>query len=56
MKSCKEKAAEWGISSRSVNDMCKKEKWLGLLRRMEHGEFLMMQQNLLIKGFQRESM
>ena len=47
MKSCKEKAAEWGISSRSVNDM---------LRRMEHGEFLMMQQNLLIKGFQLESM
>ena len=26
MKSCKEKAAEWGISSRSVNDMCKKGK------------------------------
>ena len=29
MKSCKEKAAEWGISSRAVNDMCKKGKVAG---------------------------
>lgn len=26
MKTCKEKAIEWGLSSRSVNDMCKKGK------------------------------
>lgn len=29
MKSCKEKALEWGISYRSVNDMCKKGKVQG---------------------------
>lgn len=29
MKTCKEKAKEWGISCRSVNDMCKKEKIQG---------------------------
>lgn len=32
MKSCKEKAAEWGISSRSVNDMCKKGKVAGAVK------------------------
>ena len=26
MKTCKEKAIEWGLSPRSVNDMCKKGK------------------------------
>ena len=29
MKSCKEKALEWGLSERSVNDLCKKGKVLG---------------------------
>ena len=43
MKSCKEKAAEWGISSRSVNDMCKKGKVAGAVKENEHGEFLIMQ-------------
>lgn len=32
MKSCKEKAAEWGISSRAVNDMCKKGKVAGAVK------------------------
>lgn len=27
MKTCKEKALEWGVSPRSVNDMCKKEEY-----------------------------
>ena len=26
MKTCKEKALEWNVSPRSVNDMCKKGK------------------------------
>lgn len=32
MKTCKEKAREWGISYRSVNDMCKKGKVKGALK------------------------
>ena len=32
MKSCKEKAVEWGISYRSVNDMCKKGKIKGAVK------------------------
>ena len=32
MKSCKEKAAEWGIYSRAVNDMCKKGKVAGAVK------------------------
>ena len=30
MKTCKEKALEWNVSPRSVNDMCKKARkiWL----------------------------
>lgn len=27
MRDCKEKAVEWGVSERSVNDMCKKGKY-----------------------------
>ena len=29
MKTCKEKALEWNVSPRSVNDMCKKRKNTG---------------------------
>lgn len=32
MKTCKEKALEWGVSSRSVNDMCKKGKVQGAIK------------------------
>lgn len=32
MKTCKEKAEEWGISYRSVNDMCKKGKVHGAIK------------------------
>ena len=32
MKTCKEKALEWGISYRSVNDMCKKGKIQGAIK------------------------
>ena len=39
MKSCKEKAAEWGISSRAVNDMCKKGKVAGAVK--ENGTWRM---------------
>ena len=38
MKSCKEKAAEWGISSRAVNDMCKKGRIQGAIK--EKGSWL----------------
>lgn len=32
MKNCKEKAVEWGISGRSVNDLCKKGKVEGAIK------------------------
>ncbi len=32
MKTCKEKAVEWGVSYRSVNDMCKKGKINGAIK------------------------
>ena len=32
MKTCKEKALEWGISTRSVNDMCKKGRIQGAVK------------------------
>lgn len=32
MKTCKEKAVEWGISGRSVNDLCKKGKVEGAIK------------------------
>lgn len=32
MKTCKEKALEWGVSSRSVNNMCKKGKIKGAIK------------------------
>ena len=32
MKTCKEKASEWGVSPRSVNDMCKKGKIQGVIK------------------------
>ena len=32
MKTCKEKALEWGISTRSVNDMCKKGRIQGAMK------------------------
>lgn len=32
MKTCKEKAAEWGISGRAVNDLCKKGKVQGAIK------------------------
>ena len=31
-KNCKEKAIEWGVSSRSVNDMCKKGRIQGAIK------------------------
>ena len=38
MKTCKEKALEWDISSRSVNDMCKKGRIAGVKK--EKGSWL----------------
>lgn len=38
MKTCKEKAVEWGVSLRSVNDMCKKGKVQGAMK--EKGSWL----------------
>ena len=32
MKTCREKAAEWGLSSRTVNDLCKKGKLPGAFK------------------------
>lgn len=32
MKTCKEKALEWGVSPRSVNNMCKKGKIKGAIK------------------------
>ena len=32
MKTCKEKAMEWGISDRSVNNMCKTGKIPGVMK------------------------
>ena len=32
MKTCKEKAVEWGVSYRSVNDMCKRGKISGAIK------------------------
>ena len=32
MKTCKEKALEWGVSPRSVNDMCKKGRIQGAVK------------------------
>ncbi len=32
MKTCKEKALEWGISDRSVNNMCKTGKIPGVMK------------------------
>ena len=32
MKTCKEKALEWGLSSRSLNNMCKKGKIQGAIK------------------------
>ena len=33
MKTCKEKALEWNVSPRSVNDMCKKGRIQGAIKR-----------------------
>ena len=38
MKTCKEKALEWNVSPRSVNDMCKKGKIQGAIK--EKGSWL----------------
>ena len=38
MKTCKEKAKEWGVSPRSVNDMCKKGRIMGVIK--EKGSWL----------------
>lgn len=38
MKTCKEKALEWGVSPRSVNDMCKKGRIQGAIK--EKGSWL----------------
>ncbi len=38
MKTCKEKALEWGLSSRSLNDMCKKGKIQGVIK--EKGKWM----------------
>ena len=38
MKSCKEKALEWNLSPRSVNDMCKKGRIQGAIK--EKGTWL----------------
>ncbi len=38
MKTCKEKAKEWGVSPRSVNDMCKKGRIIGVIK--EKGSWL----------------
>ena len=32
MRDCKEKAVEWGVFERSVNDMCKKGKIPGAVK------------------------
>lgn len=32
MKTCKEKALEWNVSPRSVNDMCKKGRIQGAIK------------------------
>lgn len=33
MKTCKEKALEWNVSPRSVNDMCKKGRIQGAIKK-----------------------
>ena len=38
MKTCKEKALEWNVSLRSVNDMCKKGRIQGAIK--EKGSWL----------------
>lgn len=38
MKTCKEKALEWNVSPRSVNDMCKKGRIQGAIK--EKGSWL----------------
>ena len=38
MKTCKEKALEWNVSPRSVNDMCKKGRVQGAIK--EKGSWL----------------
>lgn len=35
MKTCKEKALEWNVSPRSVNDMCKKGRIQGAIKEKE---------------------
>ena len=37
MKTCKEKALEWNVSPRSVNDMCKKGRIQGAIKEKEYG-------------------
>ena len=40
MKTCKEKALEWNVSPRSVNDMCKKGRIQGAIKE-RNGQYTM---------------
>ena len=46
MKTCKEKAMEWGISDRSVNNMCKTGKIPGVMKEKVSGRYRTMHADL----------
>ncbi len=53
MKDCKQIAAEWGLSERTVSALCKSGKINGVRKA---GRFLMMQRNHQMEGFLQENM
>ena len=56
MKDCKQIAAEWGLSERTVSALCKSGKINGVRKPADSGRFLMMQRNHQMEGFLQESM
>lgn len=49
MKNCKQIATEWGLSERTVNDLCKKNKIDGAIKVGKCGRFQMMLRSQLME-------
>ena len=56
MKDCKQIAAEWGLSERTVSALCKSGKLTASEKPADSGRFLMMQRNHQMEGFLQENM
>lgn len=55
MKTCKEVAAAWGVSHRTVNNLCKEGKIPGAEKIKGLGGFLMMQSDRQMDAFPAEN-